>query len=156
TIWKSRPLAVSDVAPLKDGTLVVAAGGRVVEITRADGGIAWEALLPAEAGGWAARPCLRLIRLGFDAPRPTNLDLDASVEYRWAGLTRRNPVVRRWSARVLGGMGTKGEVAVPALIRALDDPDAQTRSEAGGALGQVVSPKTLPRLLSAMTTKSPR
>ena len=33
-MWKSRPLAARDVALLKDGTLVLAAGIRVVELTR--------------------------------------------------------------------------------------------------------------------------
>jgi hypothetical protein len=155
TMWKSPLRGASDFAQLKDGTLVVAAGHRVVEITRA-GGVTWEALLAAQASAQAARPCLRLVRLGFDAPRPADLDLDASVEYRLAGLKSREPFARWWSARLLGDMGRKAEAAVPTLIRALDDPDPLTRSEASGALGQVVGPKTLPLLLSALTSKSPR
>jgi len=115
--------------------------------------VAWEAVI---AGGtWTARPCLRLVRLGFDTPRPADLDLDASVEYRITGLKSLDPHVRRWSARSLADMGRKAEAAVPALIRALDDPDPETRSWAEG-LSQVVGPKTLPLLVSAMTAKSPR
>ncbi|MBI1916373.1 MAG: HEAT repeat domain-containing protein [Planctomycetes bacterium] len=157
TVWKSRPLYANDVALLNDGTLVVATGKRVVEITRS-GGVAWEALVPADDLGWAraARPCLRLVRLGFDAPRPADLDLDTSVQYRLAGLGSRNPDARRWSARVLERMGTKAEVAVPALIKALDDPDTDTQHAACDALRQVVGPKTFPLLLTALTARNPR
>src|SRR5439155_8055679 len=153
TVWKSRPLAARDVARLNDGTLMVAAGRRVVELTRS-GGVAWEVLLPAGAG--AVRPCLRLVRLGFDVPQAADLDLDASVEYRLAGLGSRNPLVRQWSARVLPHMGAKAEEVVPALIQALDDPDPETRDAARGGLEQVVGPKTVPLLLKAARGKSIR
>jgi HEAT repeat protein len=155
TVWKSRPIGARDVTRLNDGTLVVTAGERVVEITRA-GEVLWEALVPGESGARAARPCLPLVRLGFDAPRPANLDLDTSVEYRLAGLKSRNRDVRRWSVRLLERMGRKAEAAVPALLEALYDPDEEMRIDVEWPLSQMIGPRMLPRLLALAQDKDPR
>jgi len=49
-------------------------------------------------------------------------------------LGHANPVVRRWAATVLGGMGADAENAVNALSEALSDSDAGVRNAAKAAL----------------------
>jgi HEAT repeat protein len=49
-------------------------------------------------------------------------------------LNHPSPVVRRWAATVLGGMGSEAEDALPALTEALSDVDSSVRRAAQTAL----------------------
>ncbi|MCS6977979.1 MAG: HEAT repeat domain-containing protein [Gemmatales bacterium] len=56
---------------------------------------------------------------------------------------------RRSAARALGDLGKRGLMAIPALVRALEDPDSGVRDEAENALikfGEAAVPEVLPRL----------
>ena len=49
-------------------------------------------------------------------------------------LNHPSPVVRRWAATVLGGIGSEAEDAIPALTEALSDADPNVRSAVQSAL----------------------
>lgn len=56
---------------------------------------------------------------------------------------------RRAAARALGNLGMRGKAAIPALVRALDDPDSSVRDEAENALkkfGEAAVPEVLVKL----------
>lgn len=56
---------------------------------------------------------------------------------------------RRSAARALGDLGKRGVTAIPALVRALEDPDSSVRDEAENALirfGEAAVPEVLPKL----------
>jgi HEAT repeat protein len=52
-------------------------------------------------------------------------------------LSHENPIVRRWAASVLGGMGSAAEEAVPALTEMLMDSDVDVQRAAQAALDAI-------------------
>jgi len=58
------------------------------------------------------------------------------------------PAVRRQAAVALGRVG--GKAAVPALVEALGDPEAQVRREAAKALGHIKDARAVPKVLAAL------
>ena len=89
--------------------------GRIFE-TSPDGRLLWELL---EFG--FPKDLLSLIRLGFDAPRPADLDL-GSIASRIEQLRSKDSLVRRVAATDLRVMGPKAAPAIPALYELIDDP----------------------------------
>jgi HEAT repeat protein len=124
---------------------LIAPGYGVVEITSAGKAI-WEALLPGGVNNFCL--ALGLARLGFDSPRPTDLNLATSIPYRIKGLANKNALIRFHSARALQAFGPKAEVAIPQLIRALDDPDILVRETMCSAL-EAIGPPALQPLIEA-------
>jgi hypothetical protein len=53
------------------------------------------------------------------------------------GLDSPNPLVRRWAANILAGIGPDAQDALPALRAALSDDDAGVRAAAGAAMDQI-------------------
>lgn len=123
---------------------------RVVE-RDARGKVVWET---AVYGADAMRLCLPLVRLGFDAPRPADLDLD-SVPARIAGLASRNLAFRDLCAGALGRMRHKAVDAIPALLDMADAPDARGRVEAFSALAHILRPEDYPTVRKATADKRP-
>lgn len=142
---------------LRNGNTLVAgggpAGGVLVELTP-NGATVWEVLTDSLNGLNSVSPCLGLVRLGFDVPRPAGIDLSSSVSYRVQGLKSKDPVVRIRAAKYLVELGPKAEEAVPPLLEALDDPDEMVGALAAGALAKV-GPDILPELLRAAKDKRP-
>jgi len=56
-----------------------------------------------------------------------------------SALADQDPSIRFWAARVLGRLGPQAKAAVPALKKALNDPDRQVADEAAFALSEVKS-----------------
>ncbi len=140
-------------ARLHDGSTVIGSKrGRVFEID-AKGEIGWEVFLE-ENNCWF-RPCLTLVRLGFDAPRRPGSDLVREVRRRAKGLESKDVTVRRRSAQSLEDLGPKAEPAIPALIRALGDADAMVAQYAENALAGLQS-APVPALLEAVRTGEPK
>jgi HEAT repeat protein len=52
-------------------------------------------------------------------------------------LNHASPIVRRWAATVLGGMGSDAEDAIPALTEALSDTDPEVRAAVQSALESI-------------------
>ncbi len=100
---------------LSNGHVLTSSLGRVVETDLAG-------KVVGEIYGYG-RVCLPLVRLGFDAAFPADLDLAKSIAYRLKGLKNKNPYVRRISIVAWKEWGPKGPEGVPALIDALNDPD---------------------------------
>jgi HEAT repeat protein len=122
---------------LRTGDIVVGGMGRVVEL---DGEykLVWAATFEDQA--YRVRPCLDLVRLGFDAPRYIVADAPGD----WLrGLKSQNARVRRRSAEMVGEIGPVAADAIPALTALLKDPDGAVRAAAHDALGKVTSEATL-------------
>jgi HEAT repeat protein len=150
-VWRS-PLVARHAAHLRNGNRLLLCGGRVAEVNPA-GKVVWEAF--TDVGPDKVRDCLSLVRLGFDAPRPANLDLDASIPYRIKGLTSKDVVVRRGTARQLEELGPKAVGAVPVLIEALDDRDGLVCVLARETLISV-GPEVIPSLSKVAKDKRPK
>jgi HEAT repeat protein len=134
--WSVPARGVTSVQLLRDGHFLTTASeneGRVAEHAP-DGRVVWEAF--PEGAPLRARPCLEAVRIGLDRPRPDGLNLD-SLAYRTATLKAADVVLRRRGASFLAGQGEKAAPAVPALIDALADEDAEVRARAGTALALV-------------------
>src|SRR5262249_52763848 len=105
-VWRSpRKIPCRHPSPLPTGTLLANASTRVVELARG-GQVVWEAFSLGGDVRFVA-PCLNLVRLGFDAPRPADFDLERSVEHRIKGLRNKSAWVRYSNALMLEKMGEK-------------------------------------------------
>ncbi|HKB42618.1 MAG TPA: HEAT repeat domain-containing protein, partial [Gemmataceae bacterium] len=141
TAWKQKLPGSTNAVKLPTGQIFVAVGGRVVTLDR-DGKTVGELL--CERPAFRVRPCLSLVRLGFDAPAPligiyqdaevlywlVEGTHDALVAHRLRGLKSDKPLVRRRSAELIGELGPKGAEAIPALEVTLRDPDEAVRRAA--------------------------
>jgi hypothetical protein len=148
TVWRLDLAGALQAKRLNTGnTLVLCLTPvkRIVEIDR-DGKMVWETFVNRALGQMSH--VLPLVRLGFDTPRPPDLNLATSIPYRLQGFKSKSAVVRYASARALEHLGPKAEGAIPDLIEALDDADPSVREAVSGALQQV-GPKALPALLAA-------
>jgi HEAT repeat protein len=144
-VWHMTLAGVSSVEPLPGGHFLTTAAedeGRVAEHAP-DGRVLWEAF--PEGGVARARPCLTAVRIGLGRPRPEGLNLD-TVAYRTSTLTSPDVVLRRRAASYLGKMADKAASAVPALVEALADEDAEVRARSGAALARVGEPALAPLL----------
>jgi HEAT repeat protein len=79
--------------------------------------------------------------------------VDDVVPDRLRELLREDPVpeVRREAARALGALAEASEVAVDALIAALDDPNDGVRRSATLALGRAGGPRAAEALVRTLT-----
>jgi HEAT repeat protein len=158
TRWPSRRLKPGDVRYLPTGGILVADetpfNGRFLEVGQ-EGQVVWEAF-PLKGDSRLVRPCLNLVRLGFDFPRPAHFDLERSIAYRIKGLNDPEARVRRGHAKMLGHLGTKAEPAVGALLSAQDDVDEDVRIWARKSVDLVTSPASLATLVCATKDKRPR
>jgi HEAT repeat protein len=118
-----------------------------------DGKVVWEAY--TEGTPRRARVCLGLVRRGFDAPRPADLDL-FSLPYRIKGLSSKDRE-RRWrSVLALQALGADAQEAIPALVEAMADPDDRIADEAGGALAGMGREKVFDVAVRALGDKRPK
>ena len=132
--------------------------GQVVWAREIDptGRVLWE----SAAASWAGeeqvhvRDCYGLVRLGFDEPRPADLDLATSVSYRIKQLKDKSKWVRVGAGEILTSLGPKSAPAAPALIEALNDEDKQVQEAAGGAILRIGLP-ALPLLIHALKNEPP-
>jgi HEAT repeat protein len=151
TVWEYKvPGGARDATRLRNGITLVVTGGRLVEID-SRGHIVWEAL--ARGNLQHVRNCLPLVRLGFELPQGTDLDLATSVPYRLKGLASKEAWIRSRSIDELEKFGPKAAAAVPALLGALDDADETVRRDAQAALVHVLGPGDLPAVLCAAQDK---
>jgi HEAT repeat protein len=137
---------------LRNGNLLVPFGARMVETDRR-GRVVWEAFADQNDQGRTIHDCLSLVRFGFP-PRPAGLDLNTSLDHRLKKLRSKDPKDRAMAARMLAEAGPKALPLVPALVEALNDPDADVRREAMSALGEV-GPDVFPSLIQAAKDRRP-
>jgi HEAT repeat protein len=127
-------------------------GSRLVEVTPDHKAIG-EVIVPRSNAIASRRLCFSLVRLGFDAPIPGNIDLASSVTFRMKGLRSKNLTVRQMSAYALQDLSTLPPTIIPELIDALDDADPWVRGGVSGVLAKMRQ-SALPAILKA--TKDPR
>jgi HEAT repeat protein len=125
---------------VRNGDILVGGMGRVVEL---DGEykLVWSATFEDQA--YRVRPCLNLVRLGFDERRPTGCDAADAADDWLRGLKSRDARVRRRSAKMVGAIGPVAIDAIPALNGLLMDSDAAVRVAARVALAEVSSEETV-------------
>jgi HEAT repeat protein len=154
TVWRSATLGGAyQTRRLPGDTILVADVDRVIELGRG-GQVLWETI--ARKGKiWRAWPSFNLVRLGFDAPRPNGFDLDRDVPYRLKGQRDKEVRVRRANAYLLGKLGTKAESAIPALLEAQDDPDAEVRRLASRTIEAAATLASLPVFIRASRDRRP-
>jgi HEAT repeat protein len=161
-IWQCRVSRVlrleASATRLRNGNTVLAGGGGsasqapvLVEV-EPDGRKVWE--LWAAGSVRRVRPCLGLVRLGFDGPRPPAVDLDAAAN-RIGRLKDRDPAVRALAARLLEHVGAKAAPAIPVLIETLSDSDDEVQYAALEAL-ESIGRAVVPAVLRAMTNERTR
>jgi hypothetical protein len=143
----------AEMRRLRTGNTLFARGAVVEEVSRA-GEVVWEAYARSSRTQFA-RPCLELVRLGFDAPYPRGFSLETSVEYQVETLRHREMRRRYAGAARLEALGPKVEAAVPALLGAIPGSSAEVRGRVESALGTICTEKSLPLLLRATKDASP-
>ena len=101
------------------------------EITR-NGKTVWEAVPENSHHLLQGRPCLTLVRFGFEK-KADHADMNV-VEYRRSALRSRRAAIRRRAASVLPDLGPGAEITIPDLIETFLDPDAAVRNQAAASL----------------------
>ena len=96
------------------------------------GAIAIPAIRGALAHGDDRTKCQAVEALGWIGPAAVGPLIDA--------LVNPNPPTRRSAARALGRLGAAAKEAEPALVKAVNDPQAEVRDAAAEALRQIRSP----------------
>jgi HEAT repeat protein len=130
---------VQTLSALGDGHLLAVqldlngATGRVVELD-AGGRVVWEVFSLMQPQ--RAHPCLGLLRVGLERPRPDGFSVD-SPYYRTENLKDPDPLVRRRGAVLLGRFQEKALPALEALLGRLADDDAEVRDQAAWALARI-------------------
>jgi HEAT repeat protein len=120
---------------------------RIEEVT-ASYKVVWDVITLREPPRrYRLRVCLGLLRLGFDQPRPANLDLN-SLAHRLERLTDRDPEMRRVAAYDLAELGPNATPAIAVLIEALADPDPSVWAGICSALSKI-GPAVIPYLIKA-------
>jgi HEAT repeat protein len=137
---------------LRDGNTLIAGGGRLLEVDP-EGRLTWEVFFEDETE--LVRPCLTLVRLGFDAPRPEK-DLDGSPDFRLKGLKRKESWARRRAVHFLGEAGPRAADAIPTLTALLDEKDEVLREAARVAISQIRSEATKELRETARKGKDPK
>ncbi len=94
-------------------------------------------------------------RVGLDPESVRRSQLERRVDRLIASLTVPSACDRVAALLSLGAIGPAAQSAVPALVRALDDPDASVRSNANKALASV-GRGALPELVAALAGPSER
>jgi HEAT repeat protein len=150
--YKAR---VANATRLRNGTTLISGSlgilSRLAEIdTR--GKVVWEVYTEQEV---RPRPCLNVLRLGFDPPGSGILDL-GTFSSRVAGLSAKAVGTRRLCAAALDEMGQQAASAVPKLIEALDDNDEDVRHIVGRCLDVALTSKDFPTIVQMMKDKRSR
>ncbi len=125
--------------------------GALLQERARDGKVLWEAVATEPVR--RTRICLPLVRLGFDSPRPADLDLANSVPWLLARLRSHDPYVRERSAQALSELDANGPDVVGALFAGLDEPNKSVRNAVLASLLKLGG-VTLPHALQA--AKNPR
>ncbi|MDD5307975.1 MAG: HEAT repeat domain-containing protein [Deltaproteobacteria bacterium] len=95
-----------------------------------------------------------------------NKALDAAREQIWImgragperameGLAHADPRVRRAAAKRLGALGASAALAVPSLVRRLEDGDRFAACQAAMALADIGDPAAIPGLVEALANDTP-
>ena len=149
--WEHPGTVAASAEGLRNGNVVIGGlrDGRLYEVTR-DGHVVWEACFTGQTA--QVRDAYRLVRLGFDQLRASDLDLN-SVANRIRDLKDNNPNLRRHAALALGGYGPKAKAAIPALLDGLDDAADGVRDCSIAALTRVGA-DGIPALLKAVRDPS--
>lgn len=155
-VWQTTHVVPLDAAPLRNGNMLILSGTvlgcRLIEVTR-DRRTLSESFVKGSAKRLS--PVVGLVTLGFDQPRPAELNLESSIAHRLKGLNSKDPFVRSASAYLLGERGPEALPAAKELIAALDDADETVRSWAEGALAKIGT-GTVPDLVAASKENRPR
>ena len=135
---------------LRNGN-ILAFGGSVSplwirEIT-AKGRVVWETFAEHASPDALGRISFGVLGLGFNCPRPADLDVTA-VPFRMKSLSHREWKIREHAADELAELGPKAAAAVPALARLLADPHKPVRIAACMALNRI-GPAAYPAALAA-------
>jgi HEAT repeat protein len=85
-----------------------------IQETDAAGRVLWETL--SDARFYKIYPCLNLVRVGFDQPRPAGLDVVRSVEYQIKQLRSKKPELQQRAMSLLSAPGVKADAAIPVLM----------------------------------------
>lgn len=142
-------------AVLPTGKLLLPSGpsqGRIIEIDASAAKVVWEAFI--EGNAHRLRPCMNLIRLGFDHPVSPEAEL-GSFSARVRELQSKNVLVRRGAAAALRDLGAKAAPASAALVRSLEDADDSVVLSSADALRNV-GPPALGGLLDALRANNVR
>src|SRR5205085_9365113 len=114
---------------LRSGNTVVLSAAReavrVMEV-EGDGRVVSESFVKGAARRISV--VLPLVALGFDCPRPRELNLATSIPYRIKGLKSQDALVRFASTYLSQQLGPTALPAATELIDALDDPEERVRS----------------------------
>jgi HEAT repeat protein len=108
---------------LRGGTTLACDRDRVVELSR-DRRMVGE--IPITAAPHVARPCLSLVRFGFDR-FPADFDLEMAIDYRVASLKRKDSRARLFALKRLEAFGPTATSMLPKLNALEDDPDPAIR-----------------------------
>jgi HEAT repeat protein len=147
-LWSYRLTGAAHAAPLPGGNISTCVLDRLVEITR-DKRMVGD--VPCDHWLSAARPCMGLVRLGFET-RPDNLDLAISADAWVRRLGSPRPKMRAFALERLADLGPKSAGAVPRIRRAMSDADPTVRESASRAFrasGGEVVPAALADLKNA-------
>jgi HEAT repeat protein len=109
--------------------------------------------LPMAAAPWAARPCLSLVRLGFDT-FPADADLEVDFEYRVRCLAKKDPAARRFALERLAEFRFWAAAAIPKLKAHGEDPDPGVREAMRKAL-TALGAETIPQLIAETKDEDP-
>jgi HEAT repeat protein len=149
-IWKYQVPEGTHAFRLAGGNTLICADNRVVEAS-ADRRMVGE--IPMELSPSVARPCLGLVRFGFDA-FPTNIDLEIDVDYRVRCLGKKNPRTRINALRRLADFRHLAARVIPKLKAHVLDPDAGVQDEMKKTL-VAIGVDEIPRLIQEIKIDDP-
>lgn len=150
-VWLSpQGVTHTDALRLRNGNTLLAQNPRLAEFTPA-GKVVWEAFADADAQRRLMRPCLDLVRLGFDESPPESFDVTTSIDYQLEGLRHRDVRRKLSSVGRLGDLGPKAEATVPALLDAIPGSDEAVQGRVESQLLHICTEKSLPQLLRRAT-----
>lgn len=141
-VWKYILTGVTHAYRLHGGTTIACTADRLVELT-SDRRMVGET--PIKLAPQVARPCLGLIRFGFDT-FPANADLEIDIDYRVRSLQRKDPHARLWALKQLAAFGPDAAGMIPKL-RAHSDPDPAVRDALKRTL-LAIGEEKIPRLIA--------
>jgi HEAT repeat protein len=151
-VWEYVLPDSTHAVKLPEGHVLVGARGRVLTVDRA-GKVVAEFF--SERTPFRVRPCLGLVRLGFEVPARLDADLDVLLAHRLKGLKSDDPLLRQRSAELLGALGPQGAETIPELTAALKDPGEGVRGAAKVALKKVGA-EDLPKYLEDLKDDDPK
>jgi HEAT repeat protein len=141
-VWRYLLAGVSHAYRLRGGTTLACASDRLVELTPDRRMVGETPVSPAPE---VARPCLSLVRFGFDT-FPADFDLESDIDYRVRSVQRNDPRARRWALAQLAAFGPAAAYTIPKL-QAHQDSDPAVREAVKKTL-RALGEEEIPRLIA--------